>query len=145
MTTVATAPLRALTVRQPWADAIARGGKAVENRTWSAPARHVGTRFLIHAAAAPDRHAVLPLEVIAAGGSDVYLDHRSAIVAVATLAGCHFDAGCCGMWGQRMVFHWQLADVVPLAVPVPAKGALGFWTPGDDVLVAVRAQIGEAS
>jgi len=105
MTTVTSAPMRALTVRQPWADAIARGGKTVENRTWPAPARHVGTRFLIHAAAAPDRHAVLPLEVIAAGGSDVYLDHRSAIVAVATLAGCHFDAGCCGMWGEREVFH----------------------------------------
>jgi len=143
MTTVATAPLRALTVRQPWADAITRGGKAVENRTWSAPAKHVGTRFLIHAAAAPDRHAVLPLEVIAAGGSDVYFDHRSAILAVATLAGCHFDTGCCSPWGQRMVFHWQLADVVPLAVPVAAKGALGFWTPGDDVLAAVHVQLGE--
>jgi hypothetical protein len=144
MTAVITAPLRVLTVRQPWADAIARGGKAIENRTWPAPAKHVGTRILIHAAAAPDRHAVLPLEVIAAGGSGVYFDHRSAILAVATLAGCHFDAGCCGMWAMREVFHWQLADVQPLAEPVPAKGALGFWTPADDVLAAVRAQIREA-
>jgi len=141
MTTVATAPLRALTVRQPWADAIAHSTKRTENRTWSVPARHLGTRILIHAAAAPDRHAVLPVENPDARD---WPDRRGVIVAVATLASCHFDTGCCSPWGEREVFHWQLADVVPLAVPVAARGALGFWTPGDDVLEAVRAQIGEA-
>jgi hypothetical protein len=141
MTAVATAPLRALTVRQPYPDAIILGSKKTENRSWPIPAKHVGTRVLIHAGAAPKRRAVLPEGV----DTSAWPGTLGVILAVATLAGCHFDAGCCRPWGFAEVFHWQLVDVRPLAVPVPAKGALGFWTPGDDVLTAVQAQTGEAS
>ncbi|MFJ7297639.1 ASCH domain-containing protein [Streptomyces collinus] len=124
--------MKALTIRQPWAGAIAHQTKRVENRTWKLPAKHHGARILIHAGAQPDRHAQVHGE---------HLDVYSAVVAVATITGCHFDNGnqvCCSYWAQPNLYHWELADVVALSKPVPAKGALGFWTPTDDVLAAVQ-------
>ncbi|MFF8784733.1 ASCH domain-containing protein [Streptomyces sp. NPDC015125] len=134
--------MKALTVRQPWADAIAHGGKTVENRTWPAPNKHVGTRILIHAAAMPDRHAVLPDDYVPAGPTGLFPDYRGAILAVATLIGSHFDTGtCCQPWGMREVYHWQLADIQPLNEPVPAKGRLGFWTPTEEEFDATTVQL----
>ncbi|MYW29761.1 ASCH domain-containing protein [Streptomyces sp. SID2119] len=134
--------MRALTIRQPWASAIAHGSKRTENRSWPAPAKHLGTRILIHAAASEDRtprpSRDVPLELTR--DMDIWPDTRSAIVAVATLAGCHFDNRCCTPWGMSDYYHWELADVAALPEPVPAKGALGFWTPPADVVNAVCVQ-----
>lgn len=127
--------MKALTVRQPWAGAIARQTKRLENRSWRLPAKYEGARILIHAGAKPDRDA------------QVYGDHLDvyrAVVAVVTISGCHWseDGTCCGPWGFDLTYHWQLADVVALPEPVPAmRGALGFWTPDDDVLAAVEKQL----
>jgi hypothetical protein len=125
---------RALTIRQPWAGAIAHQTKRVENRSWKLPAKHHGARILVHAGAQPDRSA------------QVYGDHLdvySAVVAVATITGCHWsdEWQCCGYWAFEHAYHWTLDDVVALPDPVPARGALGFWTPGDDVLAAVESQL----
>lgn len=134
--------MKALTVKQPWANAIAHGSKRTENRTWPAPAKHLGTRVLIHAGAAYDPMGRF---IIDRDDLDSWPDTRGAILAVATLASCHFDGdGCsenCTAWGQRQVFHWKFADVSQLAIPVPAKGALGFWAPGASVLAAIEAQL----
>ncbi|MGV9888341.1 hypothetical protein [Streptomyces sp. NPDC003395] len=131
--------MKALTIRQPWAGAIAHQTKRVENRSWKLPTKHEGARILIHAGAQPDRHA------------QVYGDHldvHSAIVAIATITGCHFDNGnqvCCSYWAQPDLYHWELADVVALPEPVPAKGALGFWTPSDEIInAALRQETGVA-
>lgn len=139
--------MKALTIRQPWADAIAHGTKRTENRSWPVPAKHLNTRILIHAAAAPSRTARpssdVPPELTQHMGIWPYT--RSAIIAVATLVGCHFDTGCCQPWGMEGYYHWELADVVALPEPVPAKGALGFWTPADDIVnAALRQETGVA-
>jgi hypothetical protein len=127
--------MKALTVRQPWSGAIAHQSKRVENRTWPLPSKYWGARILIHAGAQRDRFAVVYGE---------HLDVYSAIVAVATVTGCHYDNGnqvCCSYWAQPDLYHWELADVAALPEPVPAKGKLGFWTPDDTVLAAVEAQL----
>ena len=41
--------MKAFTVRQPWADAIAYGGKYTENRAWPLPVKEHDTTVLIHA------------------------------------------------------------------------------------------------
>lgn len=133
--------LRALTVRQPWADKIAHDTKRVENRSWPLPAKHHGARVLIHAGKTGDRQAIgrgiMP-------GPDV----RGAVIAVATLTDCHYDRfdeirkPCCPDWGEPWVFHWLLDDVQALKAPVPCRGSQGFWTPPRDVLDAVLAQVG---
>lgn len=127
--------MKALTIRQPWSGAIVHQTKRVENRSWKLPAAHHGARILIHAAAQPDKHAI-----VYGPNLDVY----GAIIGVATFTGCHFDTGrqpCCSEWAFTGAYHWTLADVIALDQPVPAKGALGFWTPPADVLAAVYAQL----
>jgi hypothetical protein len=47
---------------------------------------------------------------------------------------------CCPGWGFPDRRHRGPTDVEALTVPVPAKGALGLWTPSDDTLQAVRDQ-----
>lgn len=130
--------MRALTIRQPWAGAIAHQTKRVENRSWKLPAAHDGADILIHAGAEPDRQAVV---------YGPHLDVYGALVAVATVTGCHWsdDGTCCGPWGFERTYHWTLDDVRALDAPVPAKGRLGLWTPSDDVLAAVQQQLGAVS
>jgi hypothetical protein len=144
--------VRALTVRQPYADAIAHGAKAVENRTKPLPPKHVGVSVLLHAA--KEAHAT---RITAAGLSEFtgtritdWTDTRSAILAVIRFRGSHRvtdDQWCCRPWGQVTtrvqpeVWHWEIDQVTRLAQPVPATGALGFWTVPDDVLAAVQRQV----
>lgn len=143
----AAAPMRALTIRQPWADAIVHvdhpkwGRKRIENRSWPIPDGHVGTRIMIHAGKAADRRA---LQAGVRPGPDA----RGAVIATALLTSCHFDnVACrpytgpgCGPWSELDVFHWVLADVQPLAAPIPTNGLQRLWTPSDAVQQAVRGQ-----
>lgn len=130
--------MRALTIRQPWAGAIVHQAKRVENRSWKLPAKHTGSRILIHAGAQPDKDAI------------VYgpkLDVYSAIVGIAAITSYHWsdDGTCCGPWGFASTYHWELADVVALPEPIPAKGALGFWTPPEEIVnAALRQETGVA-
>lgn len=122
--------MKALTIRQPWADAIAQPSdnpKRTENRTRRTS--YVGT-VLIHAGLAEDVGA-LPPEMTAD-----WPDTRGAIIAVADLIGCHQADRCCKPWGFPNVWHWELAAVRALVTPLPAKGQLGLWTPSEELLAA---------
>lgn len=141
--------MKALTVRQPWADAIVHvdhhrwGRKSIENRPWPVPPALLGTRFLIHAGKTADRTAVL-------AGVLPGPDTRGAIIGSALLKSYHLaGVAChlygCGPWANPEVYHWVLADITALPDPVPAKGALGFWTPPADVLAAVQQQLAPAT
>lgn len=128
--------MRALTVKYPWSAAIAHGEKRIENRSKPIPPKHLGTTILIHAGAAEDENA-LPADMVRQ-----WPRHFSAIVAVATLASCHQDTGCCRPWGFPHAWHWVLEDVRPVPHPPrPVRGQLGLWTVDDDVLAAVHQQV----
>jgi hypothetical protein len=127
--------MRALTIRQPWAAAIAHGPKRIENRTRPVPPAHLGTTILIHAGVTEDKNA-LPADM-----TGQWPRHFGAIIAVATLAACHRDDRCCRPWGFPDTWHWQLDQVQPLARPVlGVRGQLGLWAVPDDVLAAVQQQ-----
>lgn len=135
--------MRALTVRQPFADAIIHGHprdglKGTENRPTPIPKGHVGSTILIHAG-----KAFHPL------GKDVDWeqrpDTRMAIIGTVRLVGVHVDSGCCAPWGMTGYFHWQLANARPLPPILDVPGQLGLWTPSDDVLAAVHAQLAEVA
>jgi hypothetical protein len=131
--------MKALTVRQPYANAIVHGEKRTENRSQRT---HYRGALLIHAALAPHGSGVASAEL----GGDGWPDQRGAIIGVAELADCHRATdSCCTPWGFTGYWHWQLGKVTALAQPVPAKGKLGLWTPDDDVLAAVQAQLQEAA
>lgn len=136
--------IRALTVKQPWATLIAAGIKPVENCTWAVPRGFAGP-LLIHAGAAQDKaaweHEHVRRALFDAVGNDEL--PTGAIIAVVGSVRGHRDGigGHCEPWGMDDCWHWELADVRALTVPVPAKGRLGLWVPGADVLAAVEAQM----
>ena len=146
-------PLRALSIMHPWAAAIAYGTKSVENRTWPAPRWIIGETIAIHASKKPDISARLP-----AGESwPEHRMHLGAVIALAVVTGCHHSDECmlpasvvpasgrtgCSPWAIRGQWHIDLADVRPLAEPVPCRGSLGLWRLPEDAEKAVRAQLGE--
>jgi hypothetical protein len=128
--------VKALTVKQPWADNIAHSTKRTENRTWATKYRGL---VLIHAGLAEDR-TPLPGWAVPFNRPNV----RGAVVALARISDCHFDSGCCRPWGEPEVYHWALANVSTLPTPVPCKGRLGLWAPPADVVTAVLEQEREA-
>lgn len=159
MTTV-TDTIRGLTIKQPWAFAIAEGFKTIENR--SRRTNYRGT-LLIHAGQTHDRSVVIvrysrdaAARLDELGGSGNFWDARcyipsrvlppphatialSGVIATARLAGCHEAAdGCCSPWGLADQWHWELADIQPLSRAVAKAGALGLWKPDAELLTAVE-------
>jgi hypothetical protein len=144
---------RALTIRQPWADAVIRenaqfgpAAKRIENRTRRT---HRRGWVLLHSGGEYDLRAADHLVMRQWCNATRYgCGALGAIVGLATITGCHEADNCCAPWGEPGpgIFHWGLADEVRrLAEPVPCKGALGFWRPSADVLAAVLKQLGGAS
>ena len=143
--------MRALTVRQPWAWAIVHGGKDVENRTRNLAGSYRGPVAL---------HAGLTVDFTAGGDeridaafrrrprsvslSDIRgCEARGAFIGVVDLVGVHEAVGeyavCCSSpWGEPHVWHLEVANPRPLATPIPARGALGLWTPTDEQAAAIR-------
>lgn len=137
--------LRVLSVRQPWALAICLG-KDIENRPHRT--RHCGP-VAIHASKPFDDIPVSTLTWVLeriglTRGQAVSLDHRSAVVAVVDIVGCHecpSEGRQCSPWAAAGRWHWQLANVRVLTTPVPCRGQLGLcWLP-DDIYTAIKAQI----
>lgn len=140
------APLKMLTVRQPWASAImlVEAPKTIENRTWATRVR--GT-IGIHAGQSIDRRAY-------GYGGDLDLVALSEakrlagfVLGTVGLVGCHRQdddhcqfIGCRrNMWAQfsddpvHPIWHWELVEPRPLITPIRAKGALQFWEPTPSV------------
>lgn len=162
--------VRAITVKNPWAWAIAHGGKNIENRC-----RPVGYRgpILIHAGAGWSERGAADDRVADVWGpwhSDGAIGRcypcpnpdyfRPGIVAVAQLVDVHLAHAadpearvpCCPPWGELTyspgrgegricVQHFVLDAVRALPEPVPARGRLGLWRPERDVLDAVDGQL----
>lgn len=158
--------IRALTIKQPWAWAIAHGGKTVENRTWGTSYRGL---VAIHAGARSGwdpagEFSPLVQQSWAAvdqvpGGSAGPLTRASesltfkAVIAVAWLRHCHQVPGPCSScfrlslnspWAVQGAYHWVLQDVTQLPEPVPCDGKLGLWRLPGPVEAAVRAQLTSA-
>lgn len=135
--------MKAITVKQPWAWAIAAGLKDVENRTRPSPWRTAsGQRVAIHAGQSIDGEGVLRVAELVRrqrGGpvpeQPIDPSVRGAIIATAVLRDVHTCTALrpCSPWGERGTWHLTLRDVVALDEPVPARGALGLWTLPADV------------
>ncbi|WP_372412036.1 hypothetical protein [Streptomyces luteireticuli] len=130
--------IRGITIRQPWATCVL-AGKNPENRpkpwTWR-------SWVLLHAGQTLERTVLHdPLVATAIRGREL---HRGAVIGVARLTDCHQDEGsalCTSPWAQRDAHHLVLADVQELALPVPAKGALGAWKPTQDLVDQILLQL----
>jgi hypothetical protein len=125
--------LRGVSVRQPWAWAIARGHQPVLNQ-----ATDTGYRgpVAIYASFRVDlesfesdvvRHAVSTTwgaaDPVAAIGGIVAVVSLTGVCAAATSGS---PCGC-GEWARPGAYHWRLADPQPLRWPVLAVGQAGLW------------------
>lgn len=103
--------MKALSVRQPWADKIARGEKTIEVRTWDT--RYRGPLLICASAKTcgdlPTGVAVCVVQ----------------LVDVRPITTDDESAACCAV-DPATEFAWVLADPVPLE-PTPIKGRLGLF------------------
>ena len=137
--------MRAISLWQPWATAIALGVKRIETRGWETPIRG---RIAIHAAKRWDlaqrqfaseewRAGRLPPPSALPFG---------AIVATVELVDCVRTRDVSDLsdlereYGDYAYgrFAWILADIKPLAVPIPFKGAQGFFNVPDDLFLMAK-------
>jgi ASCH domain len=125
--------LRALSIRQPWAWAVAAGHKSIENRTWTTSYRGP---FAIHAARVVETEAFADVERLT--GQPV----PGGLALGAVVAVCHLidvvtqsdDVWFSGPYG------WVLADMLPIC-PVQCVGQQRLFELPHDVEQAVRHQI----
>lgn len=129
----------ALTVKQPWADAIARGLKLLENRSWAPPRGRIGEDLAIHAAVRDDRAGLERYRELAGDEArPLETMTKGSIVAIVRLVGA-LNLGTGEVLGDvepgevraspwaAGPWVWVLADVRSLPEPVPCRGALGLW------------------
>jgi hypothetical protein len=136
----APAPLRALSLWQPWAHAIVWGSKRLENRKWAPWRSVVGQVIALHAT---DHVEPLSLAQINENfGTSWRLEDlaRKAVVGLARVTG-HITAddprAATDPWWMGPI-AWTLEDVVRID-PVPCRGAQGLWLLEGPVLARVRA------
>lgn len=157
--------MKALTLTQPWATLVAQGAKRFETRSWSTPYRGP---LLIHAAknwSRDDRELCFDEPFVDCLSPELRrhepaLLPMGAIVASAMLV-CVFATN--GPIFRRVFaqeaaeherefgnyapgrFAWRLDQVQALSDPIPCRGALGLWTPPNDVIAEVREQLRSAA
>lgn len=140
--------MRAISVQQPWAFAMARGGKGVFNQP--APTGYRGP-VLVYASLRVDLGACDSPLVLAAGWDPGDpLATVGAVIAVAGIedvcSGAVLDGSCdCGPWADAEAHHWRLADVTPLPRPVVALGKVGLWEPSATLVTEVRTMLASAA
>ena len=130
--------MKALSLTQPWATAIALGLKQWETRSWPT---HLRGEICIHASKAFPKWA-----------REFAAEHNlrdlplGAIICVCDLTECRQTHTLIGEIDDEEIemgdyapgrYAFKLENVRVLATPVPARGALGFWPVGWDEAKAV--------
>ncbi|MDP3737505.1 MAG: ASCH domain-containing protein [Hyphomonadaceae bacterium] len=134
-------PLRAITIKQPWAHAIIHGGKDIENRSWATSYR--GT-LAIHAGRASDDDAFFDFVAQRGLASTVKLVRadseglvRGAVIGIVDLVDCVERSTSPWFEGP---FGFVLANP-RLLEPVSCRGAMGLFDLPPEVVEAVERQI----
>jgi hypothetical protein len=144
--------MRGITLKRPWSYAVAYGGKSIENRFPSSPCAHIravlGERVAVHAGMGWD-----PLARVDLNPPAPWLEPPGTIIATARVVGCADDReGLLLLCDPNEIDAWYagdgmvgivLRDVVPLAKPVPCRGALGWWLVPPGVEAAIERQLRE--
>jgi hypothetical protein len=136
--------VQAISVRQPWAFAIARSGEAVANR--GLPTAYRGP-LLIHASMRVDLKACDHPLIRSAGWDPADpLATIGAAIAVADLddvcsAALHETPCDCGPWAEPGAHHWRLTGVRALPRPIVALGRTDLWKPPHTLLTKVESML----
>lgn len=135
--------MKALTIKQPWAQLIVEGVKDIENRSWKTNFRG---RVYVHAAKSiPKKGSSIILNIeqfelvktLNGSLSDQISDNNyitSAIIGEVDIVDCVINHH--SIWAQKsypseiFIYNWVLANPVKYDQPIlNVKGALSFWQP----------------
>ena len=122
--------MKALTIKQPWADLIIAGIKDIENRTWKTSYRG---RVLIHTSKSPCSRGDLDACPLSALSENINLDKyapgrftNGAIIGSVDIVDCVMNHP--SEWAEKGVYNWVLANPVKFEKPIlNVKGTLGLW------------------
>lgn len=101
--------MKALSVKQPWANMIASGEKTIETRTWMTPYRG---------------------QVLIVSSKQPHIEPAGCAVAVVTVTDCRpmtrrdERAACCRVYPNAKA--WVL-EKIRRVQPIPVRGALGLF------------------
>lgn len=109
--------MKALSLRQPWADLVVYGVKDVENRDWST--RHRGL-LVIHAARTMDDEAMARV-----GHLLTRTPPTGALIGTVEVLDCVRDAASEWAWPDK--WHWLVANAQLLPEPIPWRGYPGLF------------------
>lgn len=128
--------MKVLTIKQPWAQLIIGGAKDIENRDWPTSLRG---RIGIHASAKLDKHEILDAcdfmkSFIPKFSTRIFTAEAlgypvGAILGTVELVDCVRWPGKEQSGNPWFVgeYGFVLRDPRKFEIPIPAKGALGFW------------------
>lgn len=121
--------MKALSLKQPFAELILQGRKKIELRKWNT---HFRGEFLIHASKIPDAKAMkkfgfdnLPTGMILGKAELVEVKHYKNKEELRKDKNLHLAEGD---WGE---YGFVLKNVERFEKPKPTKGKLGFWKAGE--------------
>ena len=132
--------LKAITLQQPWAWAVVKGFKKIENRSWKTKWRGL---LLIHAGKSRrwlasdgqylvSEEPIPPVDELAFG----------AIVGAVQLVDCVPKSKVRGDPHARGPFCWLLSNAIEIE-PIPCSGRQGLWTRPRHGLVRMPARLCE--
>ena len=119
--------MKALSIKQPWADLILFNGKDVENRTWRCPNQFIGQTIYIHAGKKPDGLV-----------DGIGPERFGAILGEVCLTACVTQSDSEWFYGP---YGFVLAKPLAYKKPIPCKGSLGFF----DIPASVKYDLAVAS
>lgn len=119
--------MKALSLKQPWAELVVSGKKTIELRKWNTKFRG---EFLVHASKIPDSNAMgklgfkensVPLGSILGKARLVDVKKYDSKAELAKDKNKHLATSD---WGE---YGFVLKDIRRLEKPILAKGSLNFW------------------
>lgn len=138
--------MKALSLWQPWASAIAIGAKSIETRHW--PTNYRGP-LLIHAAKRGTKPQISPII------RELQLNLDIEVIPFGSLVGVCELVGCCNTESLRVTdqerrlgdysrgrFGWILYGVRAFNKPIPFRGMQGIFNVPDDVVSEELRAIG---
>ena len=120
--------MKALSIKQPWAQLIIMGAKDVENRNRRTNFRG---RFAVHVSLKRANYEDVDIDAIPRGLRESVKwawEHNASagrVIGTVELVDCIRDSN--SIWAIDNYWHWVLRDPRPYSRFRPAKGRLGLW------------------
>lgn len=129
----------ALSVRQPWADAILFLKKDIENRSWKCPVKYLNRPILLHTGFYVEKNMLESCSLLSGLKGASFL--TGGIVGHFVITSGNVT-GHESKWADPLQYNWELSQVGRLHQIYPCKGRLGFFPvnlPDEFIPAALRA------